>query len=104
MGRVRRGSEVPDATSDDPDRMGEDPEDGCPGGDQRCRFVQSVLVYHRRADKQRNRIVNPRLDRCEDDLVLDAVLYFEAEQDACAGYCDSELSAKLERERDSHGA
>ena len=62
----------------------------------------SVLPYVRRRDTQGNRVANPRLDRCEDRLVVDAVLYFEAEQEALVSHRD-ELQSKLwEASRGKH--
>lgn len=102
MGRVRLAGEEPDCEQSDPDRMFESPEDGCPGGDQRCRFVRTLFAYVRRPDRQGNRVPNPRLDRCDDDLVLDAVALFEGEQDACSGFCMDEMNRKME-EKASRG-
>ena len=100
LGRLRRVGEVPHPWQDDPDRMLEEPEDGCPGGDQRSWFVQSLLAgYMRRRDQQGNRVSNLRLDRCDDDLILDAISYFEVEESACASYCTDAHIRKLEEGR-----
>lgn len=88
-----------------PDRWKNPPEplqDGCPEGWARSPFAVSVLPYVRRRDTQGNRVANPRLDRCEDRLVVDAVLYFEAEQEALVSHRD-ELQSKLwEASRGKH--
>jgi hypothetical protein len=103
LGRVRRAGELSDG-GDDPDRLGEDPSDGCPGGDQRCWFVQSLLAtYYRRRDQQGNRVTNIRLERCDDDLIIDAIAYFEAEESACTSFCNEQLLRQMERERRSDG-
>lgn len=57
----------------------EDPEDGCPGAWYRCAWVGSVMAYARPIDKNGAFGSNPRLDREDDRLVLDAVLYYEHE-------------------------
>lgn len=62
----------------------EDPNDGCPGGDQRCRFVNSLGRYMRSQAEGGTRVSNPLLDRCDDWLVVDAVLEYEGYQDAAA--------------------
>lgn len=99
LGRVRRAGEAPSGEGD-PDRLPEDPADGCPGGDQRSYFVQSLLAFgYRRRDGHGNRIANLRLDRCEDELVLDAIAYFEMEEAACSAFINEELLRKMERER-----
>ncbi len=65
----------------------EPPEDieheGCPGGWYRSRFIGSVQRYiRRRASIDSARDSNPFLDRTEDPLVIEAVMYFEREQNA----------------------
>lgn len=98
MGRYRRGGEEPEPGQDDPDRMLEDAADGCPGGDQRSFFVQSLLAFgYRRRDQQGNRVSNVMLERCGDELVLEAMAYFEAEESSCAAFCASELQRQIER-------
>lgn len=102
LGRIRRGGESPSGEGD-PDRLPEDPADGCPGGDQRSFFVQSLLAFgYRRRDQHGNRVSNLRLERCEDELIIDAIAYFEAEESACSAFCSEELVRKMESER-SHG-
>lgn len=61
----------------------EPPEHGCPGGYQRSPFVWSIDRYYRRRIEGGARVPNPHLDRCDDFLVLDAVLYLEAEEERC---------------------
>jgi hypothetical protein len=65
------------------DGQAEPVEDGCPGGYQRSAFVWSIDRYYRRRDDHGGRISNPHLDRCDDFLVLDAVMYAEDEEERC---------------------
>lgn len=65
------------------DGQAEPIEHGCPGGYQRAPMFGSIDRYIRRRDSNGGRVANPHLDRCDDFLVLDAVLYYEAEQEAC---------------------
>lgn len=61
----------------------EDPDAGCPGSWYRTRFMASLSPYLRRVRPMGDgwdRDSNPLLDRCEDDLVVQWVLYFELEQ------------------------
>lgn len=64
----------------------EDPDEGCPGGWYRSRFVDSVLPFLRRRDGNGGRVQNLRLDRTDDDLVIDLVAYLEAEQERWEAY------------------
>lgn len=72
-----------------PDNLGtwekptEAPDSGCPGGYQRCRFVLALARFYRRRDEHGGRVVNPLFDRCDDWLVMQAVLYREQEEEAC---------------------
>jgi hypothetical protein len=65
------------------DRGAEPVADGCPGGYQRSVLVGSIDRYYRRRDDHGGRVANPHLDRIDDFLVLDAVLYREAEEERC---------------------
>lgn len=67
------------------DGQAEPPEHGCPGGYQRSPLVWSIDRYYRRRIDGGGRVANPHLDRCDDWLVLDAVLYLEAEEERCRG-------------------
>lgn len=60
----------------------EDPLEGCPGGWYRSRFTDSVLAFARRRTEGGGRVSNPFFDRCEDELVLQLVLYLEHQQEA----------------------
>lgn len=72
---------------------GEDPEGGCPGGWIRCGFIESLTPYLRKRTEGGGRVQNMRTDRCDDRLVLDAVLYFEDCQESRVGYGE-QLRAK----------
>jgi len=85
-----------------PDRYMHPPEplsDGCPEGWARAPFAASVVPYIRRRDANGNRVNNPRLDRCADRLVVDAVLYFEGEQESLVARRDELQAAIWERNR-----
>jgi hypothetical protein len=73
--------------------------DGCPEGWARSPFATSVVPYIRRRDANGNRVQNPRLDRCADRLVVDAVLYFEGEQESLVARRDELQAAIWERNR-----
>jgi hypothetical protein len=60
------------------DRPTEDIEnEGCPAGWVRSPFVQSVQRYTRAPTENGGRVSNPLFDRCDDDLVIEAVLELE---------------------------
>lgn len=68
---------------DDWSRPNEDiANEGCPGAWYRSPFVVSVLRYTRRPDGNGGRVPNRLLDRCDDDLVIEAVETLEAHEDA----------------------
>ncbi len=64
-------------------------ETGCPGAWYRTAFVDSLLRYYRRRDHHGNRIENPLLTRCSDELVLEAVRVLEAYEDSAAGAAEA---------------
>lgn len=51
-------------------------EDGCPGAWYRSDFAASVAPYERHMTES-GFASNPRLDRCDDVLVIEAVHYLE---------------------------
>ena len=59
-------------------------EAGCPGAWYRTAFVDSLARYYRRRDRNGNRIENPLLSRCDDELVLEAIRTIESYEDAAA--------------------
>lgn len=82
----------------------EDFEDGCPGGDQRCRFVLTLLAFgYRRRDANANRVSHPRFDRCTNDLVIDALMFFEMHEDRNDAECDRVRSDHLRKKADRGG-
>lgn len=86
MGRWRGPEEEIDPRTPPPhDRALEAPEDGCPGGDLRCRFTQTLMRYYRHRDDNGNRIDNPHL-RYAPEQVIDAILFFETEEAECQAY------------------
>lgn len=103
LGRRRLEHEEIDPTMVDPETLPEHVEDGCPGGDQRSRFVQTLMRFYRRRDANGNRVANLMLDRCSDDLVLQAIAYYEAEQDACESHIADAIQQKAEEEARRHG-
>lgn len=75
-------------------------EDGCPGGYQLAPMVWDLHRYIRRRTKDGDRVQNPHFDRLEDDIVTDAVLYFEAEEDrAMAHWARERYEDAKERSR-----
>lgn len=83
MGRARLPASVRKQAGEDivPAYPWEDPADGCPGGWYRSLFVYSVETYLRGRTEHGGRNSNPLLDRCDDDLVVQLVLYLEREQE-----------------------
>lgn len=64
-------------------------ETGCPGAWYRTAWIGSLLRYRRRRDRNGNRIENPLLTRCTDELVIEAVLLLELYEDAAQGEADA---------------
>ena len=64
-------------------------ETGCSGAWYRTAFVDSVLRYYRRRDKQGNRIDNPLLSRCDDELVLESIRALESYEDIANAEAES---------------
>ena len=64
----------------------EDPDDGCPSGWSRSRFVESLYPFLRRRDAQGGRVANPMLDRCDDDTIIQLSMLFEHEQERWENY------------------
>lgn len=55
--------------------------DGCPGGWYRSRFVESLLRYRRRSADGGARVANLMLERCDDDLIIEAAEMLERFED-----------------------
>lgn len=64
----------------DPERPIETYEDGCPGSWYRCEFFSSVIRYTRPVSGDGVYSPNILLDRCHDELIIEAVHYYEQEQ------------------------
>lgn len=56
-------------------------EQGCPQSWVLSPFYQSLQRYYRRPDGQGGRVPNPLLDRCDDVLVIEAILQLEGYED-----------------------
>ena len=56
-------------------------EAGCPGSWYRTAFVESLLRYYRRRDRNGGRIDNPHFTRCDDELVVEAIRVLEHYED-----------------------
>lgn len=82
------------------ERPVEDDDSGCPGGYQRCRLVWGVMRFYRRRVEGGGRVPNPLFDRLDDELVIEAVLHLEREEERAA--CERErVWAELrEQQRD----
>ncbi len=61
----------------------ESPEDGCPGGWYRSRFAWSLDPYIRIRAEGGQRVSNPLLEQCDDELILQLVNIYEREQERC---------------------
>lgn len=70
----------------------EEPEDGCPGGWYRSQFVVSLLPYMRTRAEGGARNSNPLLDRCDDELVVQLVMYLEHEQERQQAWREEQAS------------
>lgn len=94
MGAILRpgsytGAIEPPTVSDNqrlPKAHPEDPADGCPGGWRLSLYAQSVAPYLRTRAGDGHRVPNPLLDRCEDDAIARAVLFYENEHERCIGH------------------
>lgn len=62
------------------DRPPEPHDEGCPGAWYRCAFVASLMPYERPVSSDGVYSPNPRLDRCDDPLILDAIQLLEHER------------------------
>jgi len=63
----------------------EDPEDGCPGSWVRSRFAKSFARYQRARAEGGMRVQNPLITPDTDDLILEALRYFEREHEGGEG-------------------
>lgn len=67
-------------------------DEGCPGGWYRSRFVWSLHSFLRVRAEGGQRVGNPLLDRCDDELVLQLVMYFEHEQERYEAWRGEQLA------------
>lgn len=72
--------------------------DGCPGGWYRTEFFASLTHYLRPATGDGGYAPNVRLDRCDDTLVIDAVGYYEVEQQRCRAWQQRWIDDRRSRE------
>lgn len=64
----------------------EDPDEGCPGGWRLSPYTSSIAPYLRSRADGGARVPNPLLDRCDDDTIIQAVLYYEREHERCIAH------------------
>lgn len=68
----------------------EDIDGGCPGSWRRLPIVADVVRFARKRTGDGGRVPNPFFDRLADDpandLLLEAVMFFEAQEDAAIGH------------------
>lgn len=77
-------------------------EDGCPAGYARARLFGALNRFYRQPDQQGGRVANPHFDRCDDPLILDAILYLEQEEArARSEWMRADVEAR--RQEASHG-
>lgn len=60
-------------------------------------LVWSVVQRARRRTKDGGRVPSPFFDRLVDDVLIAAVLYYEAQQDAAMAHWDAEVAAEIRR-------
>lgn len=77
-------------------------DEGCPGAWYRTPFVDSVLRYRRRPTEGGGRVPNPFLDRCQDELAIEATHLMEAHEDAWHGEHLHRIHLQFDRS-DTHG-
>ena len=75
-------------------------DEGCPGAWYRSPFVDSLLRYRRRPTEGGGRLTNLFLDRCQDDLVLEAAHVMEFHEDAWHAESLNQVRLKQAREHD----
>lgn len=75
----------------------ENPDEGCPGGWHRTRFVGSLMPYYRRRTEGGGRVPNRLYDTCNDVTILRAIAYLEAEEDAAVRYQYRKIAEEMER-------
>lgn len=77
-------------------------DEGCPGAWYRTPFVESLLRYRRRPCEGGARVANAFLDRCQDELVLEATQLMEVYEDTWHGEHLHQIRLQIDRSHD-HG-
>ncbi len=77
--------------------MPEDPDDGCPGGWYRCRYIYSLMPYFRLRTQSGDRVENLHLRHITNSRIIEAVHYFEGEREAAIAYWHE----RVERDREA---
>lgn len=70
----------------------EPPEEGCPASWYRSRFTGSLQLFLRTRAENGVRNSNPILDRYDDELVVQLVLYLEHEQERWEGWREEQAA------------
>lgn len=81
----------------------EDPADGCPMSWVRSTYAASVLDYARKRTEGGQRVPNPKLDECEDRMIVEAVLYYEECEDRLHSHQSRCAREKMENDRKRRG-
>lgn len=77
-------------------------EMGCPGAWYRTPWMRSLDRYYRRRTEGGGRVENPAFTQCKDPLVIEAILYLEACEDAAhAEYMRRFWAAEQEKRKHS---
>lgn len=79
------------------ERPSEELEDGCPGGWRMTPLVWGVVRHARRRTRDGGRVPSPFFDRLVDDLLISAVLYYEAQEDAALAFWEGEAAEEHRR-------
>lgn len=87
---------------EDWERPKESDDSGCPGGYQRSPLLWGLARYLRHRAEGGQRVTNPLFDRLEDELVIEAVLHFEREQERCIAETER-VWAELREEQQKQG-
>ena len=81
----------------------DDPDEGCPGAWRLSPFVDSLAPFLRRRDDNGNRVANALYDRCDDELIIALVHYYEDEHEQCIAAIYSAAEARKKREERGRG-
>lgn len=72
---------------------------GCPASFYHTPFIWSIIPYLRERTEHGARNANPFFDRCDDWLVIDAVLYWETEQSLWHSRQSELIRKEMERKK-----